>query len=168
MTTDKLTLAYVSLGSNIEPEANLRKAIELLRTKVTVKQVSSAYRTAPQGYTEQADFLNMAVCIETTFAALTLKEQVLDWIERELGRVRDPHNKNAPRPIDLDISLWDDAAFEYGAKPWHVPDPDIVRFAHVAIPLAEIAPDYVHPVEQATLAEIAARFEGDRFERIPL
>jgi 2-amino-4-hydroxy-6-hydroxymethyldihydropteridine diphosphokinase len=168
MTTDKATLVYLSLGSNIEPEANLKKAIQLLETKAAVKQVSSAYRTAPQGFVEQADFLNMAVCIETPLAPITLKEQILDWIERELGRVRDPHNKNAPRTIDLDISLWGDAVFEYGAKPWRVPDPDIVRFAHVAIPLAEIAPDYMHPVEQVTLAEIAARFDGEPFERFPL
>ncbi len=80
-------------------------------------------------------------------------------IEGKLGRVRDPNNKNAPRTIDLDISLWNDEVFDYGEKPWHIPDPDIVRFAHVVVPLAELAPDYVHPVEKVTLAQIAARFD---------
>lgn len=168
MTSDKSALVYVSLGSNIEPEANLRRAIQLLWTKCAVKQISSVYRTAPQGFADQADFLNMAVCIETSLAPITLKKDVLDWIECTLGRVRDPHNKNAPRTIDLDISLWDDDVFEYGEKPWHVPDPDILRFAHVAIPLAEIAPDYIHPIEHITLAEIASRFDGETFERFTL
>lgn len=127
--------------------------------------VSQAYRTPPQGYTEQDDFLNLAAKITTDLAPITLKHTVLDWIERELGRVRDPHNKNAPRTIDLDISLWNNDVFEYGEKPWRVPDPDIMRFAHVAVPLAEIAPDYVHPTEKVTLAEIAARFDSTVFQR---
>lgn len=171
MTSNKPPSAatvYVSLGSNIAPETNLKRALELLAAKGTVRVVSSAYRTAPQGFLEQADFLNMAVCVETFLDPFTFKKDVLDWIERELGRVRDPQNKNAPRTIDLDISLWDTATFEYGDKPWHVPDPDILKFAHVAIPLAQIAPDYVHPVEHITLAEIAARFDTSAFERFIL
>jgi 2-amino-4-hydroxy-6-hydroxymethyldihydropteridine diphosphokinase len=159
---------YVSLGSNIEPEKNVKQAIQLLETKTKVQAISSTYRTAPQGFIEQADFLNMAVCIETSLDPFTFKKEVLDWIERELGRVRDPQNKNAPRTIDLDISLWDNAVFEYGDKPWRVPDPDILKFTHVAIPLAEIAPDYIHPVEHMTLSEIAARFDVSAFERFVL
>jgi 2-amino-4-hydroxy-6-hydroxymethyldihydropteridine diphosphokinase len=157
---------FVSLGSNIEPEANLEKAVTLLRSKCTVIKVSSMYRTAPQGFREQADFLNMAVELTTGLSPETLKAEVLDWIERELGRVRDPNNKNAPRTIGLDISLWGDAIFEYGAKPWRVPDPDILRFAHVAIPLAELSPDFIHPSEGVTLAKIASRFDRHGIERI--
>jgi 2-amino-4-hydroxy-6-hydroxymethyldihydropteridine diphosphokinase len=171
MTSNNLpsaATAYVSLGSNIEPGTNLKRAIELLGKKGTVRVISSAYRTAPQGFVEQADFLNMAVCVETSLDPFTFKKDVLDWVEHELGRVRDPQNKNAPRTIDLDISLWDSAIFEYGDKPWRVPDPDILKFAHVAIPLAEIAPDYIHPVEHITLTEIAARFNDSVFERFEL
>ncbi|MBZ0275749.1 MAG: 2-amino-4-hydroxy-6-hydroxymethyldihydropteridine diphosphokinase [Anaerolineae bacterium] len=148
--------AYVSLGSNIEPERNLAQAVRLLRTKCAVLAVSSVYRTPPQGYTDQPDFLNMAVKISTTLAPYAFKTDVLGWIERELKRVRDPLNKNAPRTIDLDISLWGDEVLDYGPKPWHVPDPDISRFAHVAVPLAELAPEYVHPERGQTLAAIAA------------
>ncbi|HEX2906215.1 MAG TPA: 2-amino-4-hydroxy-6-hydroxymethyldihydropteridine diphosphokinase [Phototrophicaceae bacterium] len=154
---------YVSLGSNIEPEKYLAAAVRYLREKCEVLAVSSVYRTAPQGYVAQPDFLNMAVCLQTTLQPDTFKARILDWIERELGRVRDPNNKNAPRTIDLDISLWGDGVFEYGTKPWRVPDPDILRFAHVILPLAELAPDFVHPVAGVRLAEIAARFEN-RFE----
>lgn len=159
---------FISLGSNIEPEKNLAQAVRLLRSKCKVIAVSSVYRTAPQGFSEQPDFLNMAVQIITSLRPETLKSDVLAWIEHELGRKRDPLNKNAPRTIDLDISLWGNAVFEYGAKPWRVPDPDILRFAHVAIPLAELAPDLVHPTEGVTLADIAARLDGGGIERIEI
>jgi dihydroneopterin aldolase/2-amino-4-hydroxy-6-hydroxymethyldihydropteridine diphosphokinase len=159
---------YVSLGSNINPEQNLVQAVSLLRRKCDVLAVSSAYRTAPQGFSEQPDFINLSVKLRVLLQPAGFKQEVLDWIERELGRVRDPNNKNAPRTIDLDISLWGDGVFEYGAKPWRVPDPDIVRFAHVAIPLAELAPDFVHPTEGVTLAKIAARFGQVPFERAEL
>jgi dihydroneopterin aldolase/2-amino-4-hydroxy-6-hydroxymethyldihydropteridine diphosphokinase len=168
MTTNPANTAFVSLGSNIEPKQNLRKAVELLRTRTDVLAISSAYRTPPQGYTEQPDFLNMAVRLMTPLSPITLKKDVLDWIERELGRVRDPNNKNAPRTIDLDISLWNLGILDYGEKPWRIPDPDIVRFAHVAVPLAELAPDYIHPVEGITLAQIAARFTDSRIEPVRL
>lgn len=164
--TSHETAVYVSLGSNIEPEKNLVQVVRLLRSKCKVIAVSSVYRTAPQGFSEQPDFLNMAVQLSTSLSPETFKTDILDWIERELGRQRDPLNKNAPRTIDLDISLWDGGVIEYGAKPWRVPDPDIVRFAHVAIPLAELAPDFVHPTEGATLAEIAARFDAPDIHRV--
>jgi dihydroneopterin aldolase/2-amino-4-hydroxy-6-hydroxymethyldihydropteridine diphosphokinase len=161
-------MVFISLGSNIKPEQNLAKAVQLLRSKAKVTGVSSVWRTAAQGFSEQPDFLNMAVRIATALSRETLKTDVLDWIERELGRKRDPLNKNAPRTIDLDISLWGDKVLEYGSKPWRVPDPDIVRFAHVAIPLAELAPDFVHPTEGVTLAEIAGQFDQQGIERIEL
>ena len=159
---------YLSLGSNIQPEHNLVAALRLLGSKCAVQVVSHAYRTPPQGFAEQDDFLNLAVNITTNLAPITLKSDVLDWIEWELKRVRDPNNKNAPRTIDLDISLWNDEIVEYGSKPWRVPDPDILRFAHVALPLAEIAPDYLHPIEKCPLKTIAARFSQANFERFHL
>lgn len=162
MTSPETPIVFVSLGSNIEPEKNLREAVHLLRKKCIVLAVSSVYRTSPQGYTEQADFLNMAVKLTTNLAPVEFKSSVLENIEQQLGRQRDPRNKNAPRTIDLDISLWGDGMFEYGEKPWGVPDPDILRFAHVAVPLAELAPDYVYPGEERTLAEIAAQFDQTR------
>ena len=163
--TSPESVVYVSLGSNIEPEKNLAEAIRLLRQRCTVLAVSSAYRTPPQGFSEQADFLNMAVKLTTTLTPADFKREVLGDIERQLGRQRDPNNKNAPRTIDLDISLWNDLAFAYGDKPWRVPDPDITRFAHVAIPLAEIAPDYLHPVNGRTLAAIASDFDTRHIRR---
>jgi 2-amino-4-hydroxy-6-hydroxymethyldihydropteridine diphosphokinase len=168
VVAEQFAIVYVSLGSNIEPEKNLAEAVKLLRERCTVLAVSSVYRTPPQGDTQQADFLNMAVKLTTLLSAADFKRAVLDDIECRLKRQRDPANKNAPRTIDLDISLWGDQVFEYGEKPWRVPDKDIVRFAHVALPLAELAPDYVHPLEHQTLAEIAARFDTSQIQRVEL
>jgi len=166
MTSSNLSTVYISLGSNIDPEANLKRAIDLIKQHCTVLAVSQAYRTPPQGFTNQADFLNLAVKLSTDLDAITLKHSVMDLIERELKRVRDPNNKNAPRTIDLDISLWNTDVFDYGEKPWHIPDPDILRFAHVALPLAEIAPDYQHPTEKVTLSNLARRFSETHFNTI--
>jgi dihydroneopterin aldolase/2-amino-4-hydroxy-6-hydroxymethyldihydropteridine diphosphokinase len=168
MTSDDLPIVYVSLGANIEPEHNLAQAVRWLRQKCHVLALSSVYRTPPQGFSDQPDFLNMAVQLTTLLTPITLKQTVLDWIEGQLGRQRDPTNKNAPRTIDLDISLWGDAVFEYGDKPWRVPDKDILHFAHVAVPLAELAPAYLHPIEGVTLAVIAARFAAQPLQRLPL
>ena len=158
-SANKPAKVYVSLGSNIKSIINLNLAVSLLETYVQVETLSPAFVTPPQGYTDQDDFWNAAVKLITDLTPISLKHDVLDVIEGKLGRVRDPNNKNAPRTIDLDISLWNDEVFDYGEKPWHIPDPDIVRFAHVVVPLAELAPDYVHPVEKVTLAQIAARFD---------
>lgn len=159
---------FISLGSNIAPEDNLAAAVRLLREKCRVLALSSVYRTAPQGFTDQPDFLNMAVKAATTHEPETFKGVVLDSIESALKRVRDPHNKNAPRTIDLDLSLWENSVFSYGAKPWRVPDEDILRFAHVAVPLAELAPDYVHPETGQTLSQIAAQFAHSPLQRLAI
>lgn len=167
-SSNKPASVYISLGSNIEPRKNLRMAITLLQEACQVVKWSSAYITPPQGFTDQDDFWNLAVHLMTDLEPITLKHDVLDVIERKLGRVRDPNNKNAPRTIDLDISLWNNEILEYGEKPWRIPEPDILRFAHVVVPLAEIAPNYIHPVEGISLAEIAARFDASTFRRVQL
>lgn len=164
-TSDPPAIVYLTLGSNIAPEHHLRQAVRLLRSYDDVLAISPVYRTAPQGYAQQADFLNMAVKLTTTRSLVAFKTQVIGEIEQQLGRVRDPNNKNAPRTIDLDIALWDDAVLDYGDKPWHIPDPDITQFAHVAVPLADLAPDYVHPENGQTLAQIAAQFDPQTMQR---
>lgn len=161
-------VTYISLGSNIQPEINLVNAVHLLRNYTTLLAISPVYRTAPQGYTQQDHFLNMAVKVHTYRTPLEFKIQVIDRIESELNRVRDPNNKNAPRTIDLDISLWDNDILEYGDKPWHIPDKDITRWTHVAVPLAKLAPDYVHPTENITLSDIAQSLDKSGIEAIDL
>lgn len=152
----RINTAYLSLGSNIEPEANLRAAVELLAIQTTLIAVSSVWETRPLGLTDQPNFLNAAAIVETSLTAEQLKQQVLALIEQRLGRVRQA-DKNAPRPIDLDIVLFNREILALGQR--HIPDPEIVERSFVAIPLAEIAPTYEHPELGQTLAEIAGNFE---------
>lgn len=161
-------IAYLSLGSNISPKENIGEAVRLLRRYTTVLCVSPVYSSPPQGFAEQERFLNAAVKIHTRRSPADFKSAVIDRIEAELHRVRDPQNKNAPRTIDLDISLWNDEVLEFGGKPWHIPDADITRFAHVAVPLADIAPNYIHPSENRSLREVAAAFDARQLRRINL
>ena len=150
------TRVWLSLGSNIRPRTNLRAALNLLRADCTLEHCSPVYRTAPRGDPDQADFLNMAVQLRTTRSPGQFHREVIQRIETRLGRRRDPRNRNAARSIDIDIALWGDAVQGFGAPPRQVPDPDILRYAHVALPLAAIAPELRHPVDGRSLGEIAA------------
>lgn len=161
-------IVYISLGANIAPERNLREAVALLRSGTTVLAVSPVYRTPPQGDTQQPAFLNMAVKAHTLRSPLDFKRRVIDRIERKLKRQRDPHNVNAPRTIDLDIALWNDEMLEYGSKPWRIPDTDISRYAHVAVPLADLAPDYAHPQTGETLRKIAGRLDASGMQKLDI
>ncbi|PJF44058.1 MAG: 2-amino-4-hydroxy-6-hydroxymethyldihydropteridine diphosphokinase [Phototrophicales bacterium] len=159
---------YVLLGSNIDPYENMKRALAYLRAHCEVLAVSSVYRTPPQEFLDQDDFLNMAVKLHTQLDAMSFKTKIGGGLEKALNRVRDPNNRAGPRTIDLDISLWGDAVFEYGHKPWRVPDKDILRFAYVAIPLAELAPDFIHPETGQTLSQIAASLDASGIEKLAL
>ena len=147
-----MSRVVIALGSNIAPEANLREAVQRLAARVHVIAVSPVYETKPVGKTDQPDFLNAAALIETERGAAELKDQVLSEIEHELGRVRTA-DKNAPRTIDLDIILYGDQVLEFGGR--HIPDPDLLRYPHVAAPAADVAPAYRHPETGQTLRQIA-------------
>ncbi|MCE2490296.1 MAG: 2-amino-4-hydroxy-6-hydroxymethyldihydropteridine diphosphokinase [Anaerolineae bacterium] len=149
-------LVWLSLGSNIQPWANLRAALRLLREACAVERCSPVYRTAPRGDSDQPDFLNMALRARTQRSPTDFHQRVIQMIEKQLDRVRDPHNRHAARTIDIDIALWDEAIFEFGEPPRPVPDPNILRFAHVALPLAALDPGYRHPITGEALGVIAA------------
>jgi len=149
---DRPNRVFISLGSNIDGERNLREAVRRLASRCTLLAVSPVYETTPVGKTDQPNFLNAAALIETDLTAAELKRQVLRAIERELGRVRTA-DKNAPRTIDLDISLFNQEVFEVEGR--HVPDPEILKYPHVAIPLADLAPGQRHPETGQMLHEIA-------------
>jgi 2-amino-4-hydroxy-6-hydroxymethyldihydropteridine diphosphokinase len=154
-------LVYLSLGSNIEPAENLRAAVEQLATQTKLIAVSSVWETKPVGLAEQPNFLNAAAIVKTSLTAEQFKQEVIRPIEQRLGRVR-LANKNAPRPIDIDIMLFNRQVLQLGQR--HIPSPEIIERPFVAIPLAEIAPDYQHPEVGQTLAEIAGRFEVNQME----
>jgi len=148
--------AYLSLGANVDPARNLRAAVEALGRFGHVRAASTVWQTAPLGFAAQPDFLNAVVLLETPLSAQALREQAIAAIERQLGRVRTA-NKNGPRTIDIDIMLFDHAVFELNGR--HIPDIEVLERPFVALPLAEIAPDEVHPETGQTLRQIAARFD---------
>lgn len=143
---------FISMGSNIDGERNLREAVQRLALRCRLLAVSPVYETAPVGRASQPIFLNAAALIETDLAAAELKANVLQVIEQELGRVR-TEDKYAPRTIDLDISLFNDQVFDVGQR--HIPDPEISKYPHIAVPLADLAPAQRHPETGQTLGQIA-------------
>jgi 2-amino-4-hydroxy-6-hydroxymethyldihydropteridine diphosphokinase len=147
----------ISLGSNIEPAPHLLAAVARLTSVVTVVAASRIFATVPVAVKPMAQFLNAAVEIETDLLPKVFKLQILRDIESALGRVRS-HDRNAPRTIDLDISLFGDLVLHDEDLGLEIPDPEILTRPHVAIPLADLAPDRVHPISGQSLAEIAGGF----------
>lgn len=154
--------AIISLGSNIDKEENLPAAVALLAAAEKVVAVSAVYETVPIGLREQDNFFNAAVLLHTDQSPEQLKAGLLTDIERRLKRVRQ-NDKNAPRTIDLDIAWYDDAQLTYpgpDGRPRHLPDPDLLRFAHVALPVADLLPDTRHPDTDESLLAIARRLQA--------
>lgn len=156
----------VSLGSNIEPRTNLAAAVRLLAQRCRVVSVSRVYRTPAVGG-NGPDFLNAAASIETRLAPARLKSTVLRSVEDALGRERQD-DRFAPRTIDLDLVLYGSLILPAGSSPADIelPDPDLLRWAHVAVPLADVAPDARHPVDGRTLREIALSLSGAGIEQL--
>lgn len=154
---------FVLLGSNIEKERNLPAAARLLTECCQVTAFSRVFETEPVGLEEQPHFLNAGALVESHLSAPAFRERVLSRIERELGRVR-TSDKNAPRTIDADIILFGQAVFDLD-EDHHIPDPDLIRFPHVAVPISELAPEMPHPESGEPLARIAARLASDEQAR---
>lgn len=158
-STDRRTgnRAYLTLGSNIAPAENLAAAVRHLATFGTIREISRVWETIPVGFVDQPNFLNTALLLETPLSARDLRLHAITEIEQALHRVRDPCNRNAPRTIDIDIALFNRDVLTIEHR--QIPDPDLLERPFLAIPLAELDPDYVHPQTGLTLARIAARFE---------
>jgi len=150
--------AFLSLGSNIEPEKNLPAAVRELSRFGRVRRVSGVWESPPAGAPGQPVYLNAALLLETSLSARELKETALAVVESGLGRVRGP-DRFAPRTIDIDIMYFNREHLKLGRR--RIPDPEALERPFVAIPLAEIAPGYIHPETGETLAEIAARFNPE-------
>lgn len=148
MAANELHQAYLSLGSNIEPEINLRQAVSLLKRRGQVHEISSVWESQSVGY-PGPNFLNLCLCYSTALPPRELKEEVIRPIEAELGRVRHAE-KNAPRTIDIDIVLHDE-------KPLNT---DFWEYAFVAVPLAELLPDFIHPIRRERLARVAEQLRS--------
>lgn len=153
----------IGLGSNIDKERNLPAAVALLREMTRVAAVSAVYETEPVGLLDQPAFFNAAVLIETALDATAVKIEIIGALEQALNRVRQ-EDPNAPRTIDADIVLFNDEVLEYlgeDGRLRHVPDEDLLRFPHVAVPVAELLPTMRHPETGEAMQVIAARLLDD-------
>ncbi len=156
---------FITLGSNLSPERNLPWAAGLLRDQVSVLRASRVFESTALGpdgeLLDQPAFLNAAVLVEIRKDTPpdVLKFRVLRAIEASMGRVRTA-DKYAPRPIDLDIALYGSAVIDDPARGVRLPDPEILTRAHIALPLADLDPQFVHPLTGGTLGEIATQFAG--------
>jgi 2-amino-4-hydroxy-6-hydroxymethyldihydropteridine diphosphokinase len=153
---------FIGVGSNIAPEENIPSALERLARwpDISVTRVSRFYRCSPLGRTVgDAEFLNgiFACDVDAALDPRALKFDVLRSIEAALGR--STGRRSGPRTIDLDIVAHGDAIVE--EPDLHLPDPDWLVRPFIAIPMAEIAPDLVHPIVGRTAAEIAREVGRD-------
>ncbi len=147
----------IALGSNIEKERNLPLAVRLLREMCAVTAVSPVYETIPVGLLNQPNYLNMAVLIQTDLTAAQIKQGPIHTIETQLNRMRSD-DPNAPRTIDVDIVLFNDDIFTYDGgdgRMRQIPDPDLLKFPHVAVPVADLLPDMPHPQTGEALSQSA-------------
>ena len=159
-TPNSMHLAYIGFGSNIGDRlVHIQNAIQTLsKTEgITLQKISSLYKTDPVGYEAQAQFLNGVAAIHTTLSPLSLLHTLKD-IETAIGRKH--RIRWGPREIDLDILIYGDLCVQ--TEKLVVPHPEMHLRGFVLVPLAEIAPDLVHPVFQVSIQTLLNRFEDDK------
>jgi 2-amino-4-hydroxy-6-hydroxymethyldihydropteridine diphosphokinase len=149
-----VTEVFVAAGSNVDPVANLRRALDVLAKHYPGLRCSRAYRNAAVGF-EGDDFVNLVVGFETTEDVSAVIGH-LHEAEAACGRARNAP-KWAARSMDLDILLY--GALVTDEPGLALPRPDLVRRAYMLGPMAELAPDLVHPTLGATMRELWAEFD---------
>jgi 2-amino-4-hydroxy-6-hydroxymethyldihydropteridine diphosphokinase len=148
----KYNQVYISMGSNFNAKNNITAAIELIQSKFKFIQASSIYQSRDVlANKDGQEYLNLVFEIRTDLSYPELRNQ-LKSIEQQLGRV--PGEKKHV-PLDLDILTYNDDVFV--DKSEHIPSPDLVKYRYIAEPLAEITPDFRHPANGNTIADILAR-----------
>lgn len=146
-----MPIAYIGIGSNLgNRKENCLSALRLVSAEAgTIIKQSSLYETRPWGVEDQPKFINMAAELLTETGPKQLLE-ILKKIEKELGR--EETHRWGPRTIDLDILFYDDLILE--TPDLRIPHPLMHLREFVLKPLAEIAPDKVHPVLKKTVREL--------------
>ncbi len=150
-----MPVAYLGVGSNLNAEDNVRLAFRELHERFSVEQVSTVYQSKALGF-EGTDFLNAVVCVATELSPHDLCAQ-LELIHELAGRRHRP-DKFVARTLDIDLLLYDRLVVD--EPPVRLPRNDVLQFSFVLRPLAEVAPDYRHPVTGKSLSEHWRQFDA--------
>ena len=159
-TANSMHLAYIGFGSNIGDRLkHLQNAIHALsKTEgINLQEISSVYKTDPVGYEAQGQFLNGVAAIQTSLSPLSLL-QTLKKIETLIGRQH--RIRWGPREIDLDILIYGNLCVQ--TEKLVIPHPEMHLRGFVLAPLAQIAPNLVHPIFQETIQTLLERLEDDK------
>jgi 2-amino-4-hydroxy-6-hydroxymethyldihydropteridine diphosphokinase len=153
---------YLALGSNLGNRlANLKQAVAALTPQIDVQAKSAVYETPPWGYEKQPKFLNQVVKAKTYLEP----EPLLKHLKRlEIALGRQISFPNGPRSIDLDILFYDDIVLNTDSLT--IPHPRLHERAFVLLPLLDIDPDLVHPINKKSVREMAAECDLSAIEKV--
>jgi len=151
----KYTTAYLCLGSNINPEENIRFAVQRIKRDFSFVKTSNLYKSSAVGF-DGDDFLNVAVSIKTSFGLGELLRYT-DALEQEAGRVRVCRGNFDSRTLDVDVVMFGDLTGEHKGRQW--PSEDIQDNAHVLLPMSEIAGNRTHPALGVNFTQLWKEFE---------
>lgn len=158
-----MSTVYLGLGSNIDARANTSSGIDVLRQTFDRVECSTVYQAAACGF-EGNDFINLVAVVETDMSPLGLKH-FLTCLEDQHDRDRQSP-KFSDRTLDIDILLYDDLYLISPAL--SIPHGDILEAAHVLKPLADLAPNLIHPVCRKAMIELWSVFPGQDVELVPV
>ncbi|MDJ0759406.1 MAG: 2-amino-4-hydroxy-6-hydroxymethyldihydropteridine diphosphokinase [Woeseiaceae bacterium] len=151
-----MTTIYLGLGSNVDPQRNLRFGLDELRRRFGELVISPTYQSAAVGF-DGDDFLNLVVSTESDADPETLRDELED-IHRLAGRQRN-EERFSSRTLDIDLLLAGDLVTD--GPPIRLPRTDVLEYAYVLRPLADIAPDVRHPETGRTFLEHWQGFDQD-------
>ena len=152
-----MSTVYLGMGSNVDAVNHIRAGLAELRQQFGEIVLSPVYLSKAVGF-DGDDFLNLAASIQTGLQPLELK-QWLNRLEDRYGRLRNVE-KFSDRTLDIDILMYDDLYIRLPEL--SLPRGELLHFAHVLKPMADLAPGLLHPVAQKTLAELWTDFSGQR------